>query len=560
MNTPQALQNFVDDELMRAVLLVEQTFESAIDGLRRDMAAMNPRERMVASDVQRGVLNHRPGMVRAFVASLREQVATQIAEVLSTRGELQPMPSALSLVDEAEVEVDVEMSRVAEAIRSEAESELRELLTYTSALAGDMDVAGDYNPFRPETMARALWDAIEALPMGRAYQLALMRAACTPFAQVLRKSYAGACARLESMGVEPAVYRTIILPAGARRSQLQSDAFFDPTHNRVAGTAGPAHGAAPGARLPIEQVLARADELLRNLAAGIDRHERDRLRQAQQQLLAGNSQGQVDRELIDLLARLFDTMLGDRRLAPDIQNVVARLQAPALRVALRDPSVLDNYTHPLWLLMDRLAMQGETHPEPGTTERTRVLQFMHGLIDSLVQEQARDADPFRWALDRVQGYERLRLERRLKEAAEECRRLQDIEYRVSGAAFAASTTTGALDIGQLETVPGELLDKLPADRLRGALDASSWLDARRPGDWVRMFMRGGRVHAQLLWTGDQGDISLFADAGATRTWAVRRRALDKLYSEKLLSQLQPRPLLRDAAERLLKTMQSQPRG
>ena len=36
MNTPQALQNFVDDELMRAVLLVEQTFESAIDGLRRD--------------------------------------------------------------------------------------------------------------------------------------------------------------------------------------------------------------------------------------------------------------------------------------------------------------------------------------------------------------------------------------------------------------------------------------------------------------------------------------------------------------------------------------------
>ena len=167
MNTPHALQNFVDDELMRAVLLVEQTIESAIDGLRRDMASMNPRERMVASDVQRGVMNHRPGMVKAFVASLREQVSTQIAEVLSTRGDLPSMPSALSLVDEAEVEVDVEMSRVVEAIRSVAEYELRELQTYTSALAGDMDVASDYNPFRPETMARALWDGVEALQIHR---------------------------------------------------------------------------------------------------------------------------------------------------------------------------------------------------------------------------------------------------------------------------------------------------------------------------------------------------------------------------------------------------------
>jgi hypothetical protein len=556
----RALEQFVEDELLRATLLIDQTVESAVDALRREMGAMNPRERMVASDLQRGVLGHRPAISRAFVESLRTQIATQIADAVSTRGDLPSMPAALSLVDEAEVEVDVEMSRVIETIRSVGETELRELQTYTSALVGDMDVASDYNPFRPETMARALWDGVEALPMARAYQLALIRAACMPFAQMLRKSYAGACSRLESTGVEPAVYRTIILPGGSRRAQHQQDAFFDPALNRVQGSSGPAPTAAGAARAPIEQVLVRADELLRNLSTGIDRHERDRLRLAQHQMLIGNSQGKVDRELIDLLARLFDNMLGDRRLAADIQNVVARLQAPALRVALRDPSVLDNYTHPLWLLMDRLAAQGDTHPESGQPERIRVLQFMHGLIDSLVQEQARDADAFRWALDRVQGYERLRLERRLKEAVPECERLQEIERRVAGAAFAASTTTGALDIGHLETVPAELLDKLPPDRLKGALDASAWIDARRPGDWVRMFTQGGRVHAQLLWTGDQGDISLFADTGATRTWAVRRRALDRLYSEKLLSLLQPRMLLRDAAERLLQTMTSQPKG
>jgi hypothetical protein len=552
MKPTAALQRFIDDELARALLLAEQTFEACGEALMRNAAALSARDRTVVADLQRGLNRHRSALGTAFVQSLRQQLAQQFGDAQSTSGELPSMPAALSLVDETEVEVDVEMSRLIEAIRSEAETELRELVTYTAALAGDMDVAHDDNPFRPETMARALWDAVEALPMARSYQVALVRAAVMPYAQLLRKAYAGACARLDDSGVEPAVFRTIILPGGARRAHHQTDQFFDGQVNRVEAAAPAMPAAALASSRPaMEQALQHADELMRGLRHAGDRYERDRLRFTQLQVLAASAGSGPDRELIELLSRLFDHVLGDRRLMPDIQAVVARLQAPALRLALRNPATLDDYAHPVWQLMDRLALQGDTHPLPGQTERDRVVQFMHGLIDPLVQEQARDADPFRWALERLQAYEQHRLVRRLEEAEPEMRRLQALEMRVAGAAFAASTTTGALDIGQLATVPGELLDQLQHDGLAAARDAGRWLDARQVGDWLRMFTQGGRVNVQLMWTGDQGDISLFADAGGTRTWAVRRRALERLHAEQLLSLLEPRSLIREAAQRVL---------
>jgi hypothetical protein len=232
MTAPSALQRFVDDELMRAPLLIEQVLEETMGAIRRDAVGMSTRERNLVADVQRSLLSNRPLMVREFVRALTEQVQSDIDDAESTT---RPAPSTLgglSLVDESQVEVDVEVSRVIEAIRSVAEHELRELMSFTSALVGDMDVARDYNPFRPDVIGRSLWEAAQSLPLQRAYQLSFMRHACMPLAQLVRKSYAGACSRLESMGVEPAVYRTIIV-FGSRRTQGQQDAFFDPNANRV---------------------------------------------------------------------------------------------------------------------------------------------------------------------------------------------------------------------------------------------------------------------------------------------------------------------------------------
>ena len=567
-----ALQRFVDDELMRAPLLAEQVIEEALTTVRRDAPAMTPRERVLVADVTRSLQSHRPLVVREFVRSLTEHVQHELHQDESTRNAPPSTLGGLSLVDEGQVEVDVEVSRVIEAIRSVAEHELREVMSYASALVGDMDVARDYNPFRPEVLGRALWDAARALPLQQAYQLAFMRMACLPMAQLMRKSYAGACARLEAQGVEPAVYRTIIV-FGSRRSQGQQDSFFDPQANRAESTtplpgaggrprpapAAPAPPAPPalppGPRLSLDQVLARTDELLRRLPADGDRQQRETLRRLQREQLVASADKAADRELIELIGRLFDAVLGDRRLEPDMHNLLSRLQSPALRLALHDPSTLDNYTHPLWLLMDRIAWQDTLHPPPGDPERTRMLRFMHGLLDTLADERSRDADACRWARERVLSYERSRFEQRRGAAEAELHSLQALEDQAV-AGGPPPTSPGALDVGQLDTVPADLLDDLvaagPGDEHPS--DGPAWLQGLRSGEWVHLFMQGAWVNAQLLWYGRHREYWLFADGASANTWAVRRRALERMHQSQLLTALSPRPLIREAAARVLRNL------
>lgn len=571
MTVSPALQRFVDDELMRAPLLAEQVIEEALTGFRRDSPGMTPRERALVGDVQRSLLTHRPMVVREFVRALTDNVRRELTQEESTRNAPPSGLGGLSLVDETQVEVDVEVSRAIEAIKSVAEYEMRELMTYTSALVGDMDVARDYNPLRPEVLARSMWEAAQALPLQRPYQLAFMRMACMPLAQLVRKAYAGACARLESMGVEPAVYRTIIV-VGSRRGKGQQDSFFDPQANRaeqstpLPGPSGrprpePAPASAPaaapaGPRLSLEQLLARSEELMRNLPEG-DRHHRDRLRNLQQQQMLASAEKAADRELIDLLGRLFDAVLGDRRLEPDIQNLISRLQAPALRLSLRDPATLDNYQHPVWLLMDRIALQGELHPPHGDPERTRMLRFMHGLLDTLAQEQAQDADAFRWARERVTAYERSRFEQRRGASEAELHSLQSLEDQTV-AGGPPPTSPGALDIGQLDTVPADLLDDLVAAGPSEGhpSDTAQWLNSRRSGEWVHMFMQGAWVNAQLLWYGRNREYWLFGDGASANTWAIRRGAIERMLSLGLMTTLVPRSLIRDAAARVLRNLEN----
>ena len=563
MTNSTALRQFVDDELVRAPLLAEQVIEEALGAIHKGSAGLNPRELGLVADVQRALLSHRTLVAREFVRALTEHVERQLGDFDSTSNAAPSSLGGLSLVDESQVEVDVEISRAIEAIRSVAEHELRELMSYTSALVGDMDVARDYNPFRPEVLGRSLWEAAQSLPLGRAYQLAFMRHACMPLAQLMRKAYAGACSRLESMGVEPAVYRTIIV-FGSRRGLGQQDSFFDGTSNRVetstplpgpAGRPPPAEAAAAapaaapaGPRLSLDQVLQRTDEQLRSLPADGSPQQREQLRKLQRQQMVDSAEKSADRDLVELMGRLFDAVLGNRRLDQDIQNLLSRLQTPALRLALRDPAALDNYTHPVWLLMDRMALQGELHPPAGDPERTRMLRFMHGLLDTLAQEQARDADAFRWARERVMAYERVRFEQRRSANDAELHSLQALEDQTA-AGGPPPTSPGALDVGQLDTVPADLIENLTAaGPLEGhPSDAEAWLLSRRSGEWVHMFMQGAWVHAQLLWYGRHREYWLFADGASANTWAIRRRALARMLDMQLMTAVAPRSLIREAA-------------
>lgn len=556
VTVPPALQQFVDDELMRLPLLVDQVIEGAVEHMKEAVPNMSPHERATAADLMTKVLAHRQHVADYYVGSLKKQVAAD----LQRGGPLAPEPKAepkglslsLSLVDEDEVAVDVAISHTIEAIRSVAEYEMRELQTFTAALVGDMDVARDHNPFRAETHARALWAAAQALPLSRGYQLVFMRHASMPLAQVLRKTFAAASSRLEQQGIEPASHRTLILPSGSRRSRLNPEASFRPDLGRIRDSM-PVPQDEPAAREPLDQVLARTATQTRNLPPEVDPSEHQTLRDTQRAQLVESATRKVDQQSIELLSRLFDAVLSDRALAPDIRLLLSRLQAPALRVALRDPKAAETDDHPMWLLADHVAFFGEILPTTGSSERERVLRYVQGLVDHLVGESDQTAALYQWALDRLRQFEQQRLERRCTELAREITQLQQMEDRLAASGATPSTLQGTLDIAQMDTVPAELIDTDAAGK-KPLSDGQRWLRDLRPGGWARMFMQGRWVHAQLLWPGERGELYLFGHGMSDTTWAVRRNALATLHAENLLDTLAPRSLVAAAAKRVMRQM------
>ena len=118
-------------------------------------------------------------------------------------------------MDESRVEVDIEISRAMQLIDSTADWELRELQTFTSTLIGQSHVSAESNPFRPLVYATALWDAACAIAGSQIQRAIVLRTSAGVAAGLLKSAAAAASTRLESQGVQPGVYRTVVLPSGA---------------------------------------------------------------------------------------------------------------------------------------------------------------------------------------------------------------------------------------------------------------------------------------------------------------------------------------------------------
>jgi len=530
-----AMQQYVDDELLRAPLLFDQLIDGTLDHARKGLAQMSPIQRSTVGDLMQALMTQRMRLGDYFMRSLQEQVDAHLAQREPRAGEAQPKRMTLSLVDEEVVAMDVELSHIIEAINSTAEYELRELQTYLSAMVGDMDVAGDHNPFRAEAYARAVWAAAQALPLSRGHQLAFMRAAGTPLAQLLRTAYASSTSRLEAMGIEPATHRTLILPSGSRRGPRTNpnETTFSPDLQRMRDTM-PA---------PADVQLSYEGQAPRpGAATGGARKEH------WTEVVRGTS-NRVDRQSVELVSRLFEAMQSDERVPADVGMVIARLHGPAMRLALRDGSMLDQNKHPLWRFINRLVFECEMAPDAADPERKQLLKTAYATVEQLVAEPEQNNGLYRWALDRLESFLHKRLTRRLAAAASQIGALQKLEDKILSGRASPSAFHGMLDVEELDTVPADLLDHRPPPS-RTDTPTDLWLDSLKPGDWVRMFLQGRWVQCRLLWPGERGEVWLFGDGASDATWAVRRGALLNMHAERLAKTLKERSIVGSAAARV----------
>ena len=143
--------------------------------------------------------------------------------------------------------------------------------------------------------------------------------------------------------------------------------------------------------------------------------------------LVASAGAPVERQTIELLSRIFDAVLTDPRVQPSFQAVLARMQASALRVALREPAMLESHQHAVWLLFDRIGEVSAGHPRPGDARGAALLLCCNALAEELARASAPDGALYRRALNRLDLFlaEQLMAQLRDAEAAVAALRLAE---------------------------------------------------------------------------------------------------------------------------------------
>lgn len=381
------LQRFVEDELSRSATLIERCHTGTLALLRdhqRD-GGLTAGEREHHYTLVEALQRNASRFQTAFLDALRAGVMRELeAQQAGPAGDLDLLAGGLELMDETRVEVDIEISRATQLIDTTAEWELRELQTFTSTLCGQQHVSAESNPLRPLVYATALWQATGAVVPVQAQQAILLRIAAGVIAGLLKNAWAAASTRLESQGVEPGIYRTVLLAPGSTTRAPQ----FDATQP---GALGALLSRMPGAPAPAASLLGRT---------------------------AGAAGGMPqDPRVVELLSRVFALIQADTQINAACRATLARLQVAALRVALQDRSVFESHEHPVWLLMDRIAHASAGHPLPDDTRHAALLAFCDAVAEEISRSPLADAAMFRRGMLRVDSFLAEQLQWQQREAA-----------------------------------------------------------------------------------------------------------------------------------------------
>ena len=439
---------------------VERTVESL--GLTALAAVEHgARDRMLAAQYE---LNRKASF---FALAFDEELIDRLRRESLPRGARQGPTTwdRLSLVGDDEIERGVSAERFGMELAHACEWELRELQAYMAGLLGDPGAA---NPLRPEVLGFALVKGAEAAtdrPEIRAVFLAEIGRALVA---EMRATYQSVVADLHKAGIQPAgmSVRNAADAATTRSPGTTSAAQHADAGNAEASTlhaalstsggggTGSGHAGAPptrpaaastraggrastyaGSIAPagtLGEVDPRMTTVIRRLAhASADttasgagewdtgasapmppnliRAHREQLRQA-----AG---GALDHMVIDVVGSLFDQILSDPKVAPQMARQIARLQLPVLRAALGDASFFSSRRHPVRRFVNRIASLAAAYDDFGSADARRFLTRVKALVQDIVEGD----------FDRMEVYERNldELERFVANAAREEVRAED---------------------------------------------------------------------------------------------------------------------------------------
>jgi hypothetical protein len=104
---------------------------------------------------------------------------------------------------------------------------------------------------------------------------------------------------------------------------------------------------------------------------------RDELRQA--------SNGALDHMVIDVVGSLFDQILSDPKVAPQMARQIARLQLPVLRAALGDSTFFSSRRHPVRRFVNRIASLAAAFEDFDSDDGRAFLTLVRELVQGIVE-------------------------------------------------------------------------------------------------------------------------------------------------------------------------------
>jgi hypothetical protein len=407
-------------------------------------------------------------------------VLQYVSQAFNDIGRFQPRPSAgsldevdqdsLSLLDHSQVEQQLAIDSLISKMRSRYAEPIQLLTLRVGHLVPDVQLTDGQMPLSPEVICGGVAVACEELDIDIRAKLVVLKLFDRLLVDTLGEFYKEANRTLIAEGVLPDMKRPPVKPARSGHSST-TKTVPPPALNssRVTGTydegeiTGPqptfselsallhqdssARQAGPTSKdysegyIDTGRLMARLSEVQSaanqwSVEQAISLHD-----QLNSILTKKNGKSfnvaQVDNDVINLVAMLFDFILEDRHLHPVIKTLIGRLQIPVLKVALSDQNFFNRGGHPVRKLLNEMALSAIGWSEKRSGQRDPLLEKIESVVDRVLGEFTNNVElfeellkDFRHFMDLDQRRRNL-VEQRLRDA-EEGRARQEQALEVAG--------------------------------------------------------------------------------------------------------------------------------
>ena len=414
-------------------------FEHVDDALF-DLAekAENNAAQMHYFDGMREVRKRRPVIERGFLALVSRELndfagGTRAPSAPSISTPTGPVPGSveLSLVADNELEESLAITSMIGKNETRLSRDLFAVNQRLSVICGGTRIEDASNPIGPALLAQAFRQAMRELSADMRVKLIIYKLFDRYVMAALEELYQEVNAELMRAGVLPQLRHEVVrntaggtgaaasgaaaageVPAPLPADDSEASAELLQTLRTLFSARRGHPAASMGAAVPQQGPLPTANELIGALSvlqsqaalvqmpvtaaapggSAVDIAEQ--VLHLKEQLLSqlGSLRGQrpgqiatIDEDTIDLVGMLFEFILEDRNLPPQMQVMLARLQIPYLKAAILDRKLFAHRQHPARRLLDGLADAAKSWSEESDRDG-RLHDTIKAIVERLLQE------------------------------------------------------------------------------------------------------------------------------------------------------------------------------